>query len=183
MCTLCASMRCPASVVSSVSDDPARMGRYGPHYRTTIRPASVVSSVSDDPAGMGRYGPHYRTTIRPASVVSSVSDDRDGDGPIRPTLQKTTNATERPEVSTTIWRTGISDLQDRFGPIFLSRYFCRNSSSPPRRPTLRKPWKQSIALAGTLRNDVLSPTACQHSYTPIRAARLPGKTVEHPGGS
>ncbi len=28
------------------------------------------------------------------------------------------------------------------------------------RPTLRKPWNPSIALAGTLRNDVLSPTAC-----------------------
>ena len=28
------------------------------------------------------------------------------------------------------------------------------------RPTPRKPWNQSIALAGTLRDDVLSPTAC-----------------------
>ena len=33
ICAPRAPMRCPASVVSSVSDDPAGMGRYGPHYR------------------------------------------------------------------------------------------------------------------------------------------------------
>ncbi len=78
-----------------------------------------------------------------------------GDGPIRPTLQKTTNATMRA-------RSLDNDMEDRkipsveqARPRFLSQYFCRKSSSPlpnpgPNRPirtTLQKPGCSSVAWA------------------------------------
>ena len=52
--------------------------------------------------------------------------------------QKITNATKRARSLDNNIRTEISGLPNRPGPIFLSRYFCRKSSSPPiRAPIVR----------------------------------------------
>ncbi len=50
-----------------------------------------IESVSRNPF----FPPSACHRTRSRSVASSVSDDPGGDGPIRPTLQKTINATER----------------------------------------------------------------------------------------
>ena len=62
-----------------------------------------------------------RASMRfPASVVSSVSDDPGGDGPIRPTLQKTTNATK----GVRSFDNNIEDRNSRLSLQVPSPFFC-----------------------------------------------------------
>ncbi len=99
-----------------------RRGRLGedPSSKTEINPARpfYLHSVCPLWGALLLYRRPYRTI-------------RAGDGPIRPTLQKTTHATKRA-------RRFDNNIEDRnigsaeqAGPIFLSLYFCRKSSSSP----------------------------------------------------
>ena len=82
----------------------------------------------------------------PASVVSSVSDDPGGDGPIRPTLQKTTNATK----GVRSFDNNIEDRNSRLSVLVPSPYFCPSISvvsplSLPRHRNAGEPQGQGLA--------------------------------------
>ncbi len=60
ICTPRVSMRCPASVAASVSDDSAGMCRYGPHYRrqpTQRGGPEVSTTILRTKYPVGRAGP------------------------------------------------------------------------------------------------------------------------------